>query len=254
MATIVTCYFKLNKSKAPHENYLIWMSNMLSNNNSMIIFCDAASKSTIEEMRCFHKEKTLIVETEFSDFYCYQYSRQFVEHTVLDTELDRGHNMFLYMIWNEKTNFLKRAIELNPFKTDYFLWTDIGCFRETNTEYLNWPNPKRISEMPKDKVLLLSIAHFTEYELLTSSFDEIPSFQYENRISAPIFGGYKDVLLKWHKKYYEMLEYFILREQFIGKDQSIMNCVYLLNRDMCDLVFWKRDCKNPWFYLQAYLK
>jgi hypothetical protein len=69
-----------------------------------------------------------------------------------------------------------------------------------------------------------------------------------------MFGGGKDVILNWHKKYYEMLEYFISINRFIGKDQSIMNSVYLLNKDMCELVNWQPGCPDHWFYLQEYLR
>ena len=252
MATIVTGYFKLNQSKASHEKYFQWMQNMLLNNNPMIIFCDDKNYEIIHNMRKEHMDKTVIVMTSFNDFYSFKYAKQFAEHTKLDLELNVGHNMFLYMIWSEKSNFLKRAIEMNPFNTDYFIWVDIGCFRKPNTKFLNWPNPKRISEIPHDKVTLLSVNPFTNAEYHNVRLDSLPSFQFVNRIGGTIFGGGKDVLLKWHTKYYEMLEYFISINRFIGKDQSIMNSVYLMNKDMCNLVNWEPNCDDVWFYLQDY--
>jgi hypothetical protein len=158
------------------------------------------------------------------------------------------------MIWAEKSHFLKRAIELNPFQSDYFLWVDIGCFRVPNTEYLNWPNPEKIAQQDKNKVLLLSVVPFMMPELLCNFKEELPSFQFTNRIGGTIFGGGKDVLLKWHDLYYEMLEYFISIDRFIGKDQSIMNSVYLMNRDICNLIKWEEGCRDSWFYIQDFLK
>ena len=253
-STIVTGYFKLNKAKASHEKYNEWMQNMLSIDNPMVIFCDDKTYETIHEMRKPLMEKTVIVMTSFNDFYSFKYAKNFAEHTKLDKELHVGHNMFLYMIWSEKSNFLKRAIEMDPFQTDYFIWVDIGCFRRPNTEFKHWPNPKRIEEIPHDKVLLLSVNAFTPAEFYNVRLDSLPSFQFVNRIGGTIFGGGKDVLLKWHTKYYEMLEYFISINRFIGKDQSIMNSVYLMNKDMCELVKWTQGCNDIWFYLQDYLK
>jgi len=254
MATIVTAYFMLEISKASHDKYSEWMQNMLAIDNPMIIFCDSQSFDMIQLFRSNKLNKTHIIVTEFSDFYSYRYSKNFLEHHNKDLEQFRGHNILLYMIWSEKSHFLKRSIELDPFKTDYFLWVDIGCFRRPNTEYINWPNPNRISEMPKDKILLLSVYPFENNELSCPSKDELPPFQFKNRIGAPIFGGGKEVLLKWHNLYYDMLEYFISIDRFIGKDQSIMNSVYLLNREICELISWKEGCADPWFYLQDYLK
>jgi hypothetical protein len=254
MATIVTAYFELEISKASHDKYTEWMQNMLAIDNPMIIFCDSQSFDIIQSFRSNKLDKTNIIITDFSEFYSYRYYKYFLQHYNNDLEQFRGHNILLYMIWNEKSHFLKRAIELDQFKTDYFLWVDIGCFRRPNTEFINWPNPKRISEMPKDKVLLLSVYPFEIDELSCSSKQELPPFQFKNRIGAPIFGGGKEVLIKWHTLYYDMLEYFISIDRFIGKDQSIMNSVYLLNREICELVNWKEGCTDPWFYLQDYLK
>jgi hypothetical protein len=187
------------------------------------------------------------------EFHCYQYIEAFINHFRLDHE-NKIHSIPLYMIWNEKSHFLKTAIELNPFSTDYFLWVDIGCFRKPNTDYLQWPNAAKIATLPKNKVLLLSVVPFTSTELETTTLDQMPSFQTVNRIGAPIFGGEAAVLLEWHDLYYSMLEYFIRIHRFIGKDQSIMNSVYLLNREKCDLVSWIPSKHDPWFYLQEYLR
>jgi hypothetical protein len=254
MATIVTGYFQLKQAKASHDTYTVWMRNMLCIDNPMVIFCDGASEQMIREMREGKMEKTKIIITSFNEFYSYRYARNFLEHYKMDKEQRVGHNMFLYMIWSEKSHFLKRAIELNPFSTEYFVWCDIGCFRVPNTRYLNWPSPSTIASLDKKKVLLLSVQPFTPEELQCHNRDRLPLFQFTNRIGGTIFGGGKDILLQWHDKYYEMLEHFISIGRFIGKDQSIMNSVYLLNRDMCNLVNWLPGCPDQWFYLQEYLR
>jgi len=230
------------------------MQNMLAIDNEMVIFCDPKCAQEIEGFRANKLEKTRIIPCRFNEFFTYRYANYFLEHCKMDSEVNIGHNMFLYMIWSEKSHFLKRAIELDPFGSSYFLWTDIGCFRRPNTEYLNWPSPSLIELLPKDKVLLLSVVPFSDEELNVHSFDKLPSFKTVNRIGGTIFGGGKEVLLEWHDKYYEMLEYFVSIDQFIGKDQSIMNSVYLLNRQMCKLVNWTKGCADAWFYLQDYLR
>lgn len=252
--TIVTAYFQLKIAKASHETYAVWMRNMLSVDNPMVIFCEAKSADMIREMRATKTEKTVIIVTTFQEFHTYRYSRDFMEHFKMDTEQKVGHNMFLYMIWSEKSHFMKRAIELDPFQSDYFMWVDIGCFRVPNTRYIHWPNPSRIAALDTSKVLLLLVQPFTEQEWNCDSLETLPHFQHCNRIGGTMFGGGKDVILKWHDKYYEMLEYFISIGRFIGKDQSIMNSVVLLNREMMDIVDWKQGCPDPWFYLQEHLR
>ena len=258
MTTIVTSYFQLNQSKASHLQYVEWMKNMLMIDTPMVIFCDEKSEEIIYTLRIGKHDKTQIIVTNFKEFYSYKYANHFLEHYKMDKEQHVGHNMFLYMIWSEKSNFMKRAIELDPFKTEYFLWVDIGCFRKPNTEFLQWPNTEKINCLPRNKILLLSIFPFTPTELNVYELRDLPSFQFTNRIGAPIFGGFKEALFIWHNKYYEMLEHFISIGRFIGKDQSIMNSVYLIHRPLCFLVNWDSavcNCEDDiWFYLQRYLQ
>ena len=252
--TIVTSYFQLQKSKASHEKYAQWMKNMLVINNQMVIYCDKSSAGLINEIRNNNglKDKTLVIPTSFKEFYSFKYVNDYIKHYEMDTEQRVGHNIFLYMIWAEKSNFLKRTAELNPFNSDYFIWCDIGCFRRPNTQYINWPNNEKINLIDKSKITLLSVYPFKDSELLCNKREDLPSFQFENRIGGTIFSGGADAINEWHKLYYEMLEYFISINRFIGKDQSIMNSVYLLNRDLCNIVNWKPGCHDMWFYLQDY--
>jgi hypothetical protein len=253
MTTIVTCYYKLPISKASHAKYVEWMQNMLVIENPMVIFCDQESVDMIREFRYLYIDKTVIVPLKLEQFYTMKYYNIFLQHYSIDKEIRIGHNPLLYMIWSEKSNFLKRAIEMDPFQSDYFLWVDIGCFREPNKKYLKYPDQRAIEKLDTSKVLLLQVGPFTQQELACNSIENLPNFMFHNRIGGTIFGGGKDVLLKWHSKYYAMLETFIHMERFIGKDQSIINCVYLLNRDMCDVINWIPGCKDIWFYLQDYL-
>lgn len=144
MATIVTAYFNIPKSKANHETYVKWMKNMLAIQNRMIIFCDASSFDLIKSLRKGNPCPTIIVETSFEEFYCYKYVDIFRAQHLLDHEKDI-HSVELYLIWNEKSNFLKRAIEIEKHfrnnHSDKFVWCDIGCFQTPNTRFLQSPTP-----------------------------------------------------------------------------------------------------------------
>jgi hypothetical protein len=224
-----------------------WIPNMLNIDNEMFIFCDEISYEIISKHRSNKKEKTYIQITTFEDFYTYRYFDVFLRQYQSDHERYIGHNPYLYMIWNEKSHFLKLAIEKNPFLSNYFIWCDMGCFREPNIKYINWPNPEKISSIDTNKVVLLEVQKH-QFEHYIYSLENLPDFRYTNYISGTIFSGNAEILLKWHDKYYGMLEYFIEKNRFVGKDQSIMNCVYLLNYDMCHLV----SAIGKWFHLQDY--
>jgi hypothetical protein len=251
---IVTAYFKLHQSKANHEQYMKWMQNMLIIDSPMVIFCDESSVSFISALREKSSGKTKIIPMKFQDFYTYQYIKTFItDYNIKDHE--RYHNPFLYMIWNEKSRFLKKAIELNPFASDYYLWVDIGCFRRPNTQFLHWPNPTKISNLPKDKVILLSVIPFTAAEYSCSSLADIPDFKYvPGRIGGTMFGGTPDTLLRWHDIYYQTIDYFISIDRFIGKDQNIMSTIAVLHKDLVQLVYPEQKCHDIWFYFHEFLQ
>lgn len=201
--TIVTCYFQLRQSKQNHHQYQTWMENMLKIRNEMIIFCDHLSQSLIKEYRTKFglMDKTHIIPIDFFEFYTYKYYTVFHKHQELDHELHIGHNPLLYMIWNEKSNFLLQASKLNPFQSNYFLWVDIGCFRNPSHTYTIWPNSAKVTELESDKILLLQVQDFTKEEWAVTKEDDLPSFQFLNRIGGTIFGGNETAIRLWHEKY-----------------------------------------------------
>jgi hypothetical protein len=193
---------------------------------------------------------TNIFVMNITDFYCYKYYDTFVKQNKHDHELHVGHSVELYMVWCEKPHFLKKAILHNVFNTQYFLWVDIGCFREQNTRFINWPSTNKMKKIPTNKVLLCKVFNFTEEELQCNTLEHLPDFRFINRLGGTIFGGAIEPLLIWHDKYYEMVEYFISVNKLIIKDQTIMNSVFLLNRNLC---FLQNTQCGHWFYLQDYL-
>jgi hypothetical protein len=219
----------------------------------MVIFCDKNSVTKIEEIRNNTSSlyPTKLITIDFTEFYSYKYMDIF-EQQYETKDHEKFHNVYLYLIWNEKTHFLKRAIEINPFSTDYFLWVDIGCFREPNYSFIHWPNSDKI---PKDKMLLLSIEPFTTEEYECDNLETLFDFQYsDGRIGGTIFGGTINSILRWHEQYYRMLEYFIYIDRFIGKDQNIMSSVAILYKDTVELITADQYVNDKWFYLQNYLE
>ena len=254
--TIVTAYFELPISKKNHGQYIEWMKNMLLIQTPMVVFSDEKSKPVIQQIR--GNLPTHYITIDFPDFYTYRYEMNFYEHQTMDHEIFIGHNPQLYMIWNEKSHFLKRAAETNPFQTEYFLWVDIGCFRNTNKSYLKWPNPEKVAQLEKGKMLMVQVYPFRLEELGAKwNAESLHSFQYTNRIGGTMFGGTKGAIDKWHGKYYEMLEYFIRIDRFIGKDQSIMNSVYLCEPQLVQLISQWKEPRNgmssEWFYMHDFL-
>ena len=240
--TLVTAYFKI-KSKHTENEYLNWIKNLLKIKTPIVFFTDIP-----EIVKYRNKDYPLkIIKCSYTDFFVYKYYDIWEKSHNLDPEKNI-HNKYLYMIWNEKSNFIKKAIDYNYFNSEYFYWVDAGCFRNNNTikYFINFP--KRVTE----KILLLNICKFTEDEIIDpNNIKNI--FKYVDRIGAGIFGGNKKNVIIWWKKYYEILDILIKTNQFAGKEQSNMAILYLLNKDLVDLIQPDKNRFSRWFYLQEYL-
>jgi len=243
-STIVTCYFRIS-SKFPPSKYHQWIINFLKIESPMIIF---TNEGQFMKDNRDPKLPLYIVPCQISDFYVHKYMDKWVEQHMMDREKNI-HNINLYMIWNEKSNFIKRGIELNPFKTDYFYWTDIGAFRNSSHMDIFKKYPEYVTE----KILLLQINPFKEEEMVIDRKNIKNNFNYVDRIGGGIFGGHRDYCLKWHEEYYKILDEFIKKGQFAGKDQSIMATVAILNKDLVQIISPNGAKYDKWFYLEEWL-
>jgi len=249
----VTAYFNIPKSKANHETYKGWMENMLAIQNRMIIFCDASSVELIQSLRENNPCPAIIIQTKFEEFHCYKYIDIFRVQYEIDHEKDM-HSVELYLIWNEKSNFLKRAIEIeklfNEPHSNKFVWCDIGCFRMPNEWFLKWPDAAKI---PDDKILLLEVMPLDPSNDPSDNPSVLPNLTFINHIGGTIFAGSSDAIMKWHDAYFAMLERLYAMGRFVGKDQTIMSSVYIDQPELCFCVKSHREYYDRWFYLQYYL-
>jgi hypothetical protein len=252
-STIVTAFFNFSKKKFNTGTYYYWMTNYLPNiNNPMIIFTDNITLPIIQKL-CIGKEHMtdIIIIDNINKFHTYKYIDYWNKDVQRDHERNY-HSTELYMIWNEKSYFLKLAIDKNTFNTDYFIWTDIGMIREDYYKPLisKFPNNKTIKSLNPDKVYLLNLQNKIEKD------NNYPTekFRYINCIGGGVIFGHKIALNKWIEEYYNMLKLFIKNDYFAGKDQSIMANVYIKNPDLIELVEPQTSpYNNEWFYMLHYL-
>lgn len=255
--TLVTAYYEIDRKKCSSQNYYQWMQNFLTNADThMVIFTDEKSKDIIASFRQNYSCKTCIIVLPMYQFYTYKYIEHWKKDLQRDHENFRNHSTDLYMIWNEKSMFVKRAIDINPFNTEYFCWSDIGMIRKQHYgQYVkNYPRVRH--DVDKSKMYLLNIQHrFNECDF---NFKELATERYRhvNAIGGGVIYGHKDVFLQWIEKYYEILDEFVRQDLFAGKDQSLMACVYVKNRDMIKLIIPQdcvfNDAHEDWFYLVCY--
>lgn len=256
--TIVSCFYLLENSKHENINYVFWLINFFKIETPKIIYTD---KKTFDKL--FFKIKPIthlkFIICEIEDFKTHKLlvNQDWNKQHDKDPE-KKIHNINLYKIWNEKTEFLNKSIKNNYFNSEYFFWCDAGIFRDENLQqkYRNWPNLSKLKQH-KDKLLLLEINKFSKSE--TQS--KLPiDFTRVNRIGGGIFGGNIKTLNIWIKDYYKIFKLFLDHNLFVGKDQNIMANVYieqLIYKNYIELIkpndYFIKNKGNIWFYLLDYL-
>ena len=246
-ATIVTCYYKIGKSKHSEYEYDCWIKNFVLNINAQVVLF--TNKSGVDYIKHILKENNNlqchIIVKELDDLaISIKYPREFWESQYeIDTRKDSGRGIGCYKIWNSKFSFLQEAIDINPFNSDKFIWNDIGNVRDSRIiSVLNsYPDHRKMSNNKLDIILL---RHFQNESQLF--------FQEEVHFSGSMFGGGKDAILELCKLYYLYFEMYARQNKFIGCDQQIISTLYLKNKDKINCVIPKNCQIDPWFYLYQY--
>jgi hypothetical protein len=256
--TFITAFIKINKNKY-NSNYIDWISNLLINlDNNLIIYTSIEYYDIIKELRSKYEDKTVIIITKLEDFYMYKY----IDYLKKDNERDHEknyHNTDLYLIWNEKLKFLEKGILLNPFKTSYFAWCDIGYIR--NKIYIDkylktFPNLDKLTD---DKIYMLNIDYEFNKEDFIDPYNE--KYRYiSNIIGGGFIIGTENKLKEMINIYYnEIIPNYINKNLFIGKDQTLYVSLYLSYPSLINLIRGHNDnftipySELKWFYFLKYL-
>ena len=249
--TIVSAYYKI-RSKNKAEEYYNWISNFVLLNKSIVFFTNKEFIPTIKKLR--PKElyyKTVFIELDIEEFYSYKnFYNEFHETFKIDFE-NIHHTVPLYLIWSEKSTFLKKAILKNYFRSKCFYWVDAGYFRHENNmnKFMNWPSTNKC--LQDNRLLLGQIGRFSNSDIKgIINFDKNSHYnlQRKNNVIGGIFGGQKRNILKFINLYYNALKLFIINKMFIGKDQNIFSFVAFSHPDIVKL----KLCKS-YYEFKSYL-
>jgi hypothetical protein len=253
--TIVSCYYKI-KSKRSHDEYNIYISNLLNNLKANIVIY--TSKEDYEYLKSFKngKNNINIIIKRFEEINLYKkYFHIMEKQYQMDNQKYTGRTYQCYILWNSKLDFLKETIEINPFNSDKFMWLDLGAVRTLDIiNYLNsFPRYENISKSKID------IIYLKPYLNVNQKY-----FKDEVHLGG-LYGGGKDIIMEYHKLFYDKFQEYVDNNQFIGCDQQIISSVYLENKNIFNLIIPVTNNitennkfiplnKNidPWFYLIYY--
>lgn len=211
--TVVSGFWKV---KGKHSQYEEWFKNTLKIKCPYIFF---GNKEAIETVKKYRLYPTHYVELNIKDFYTYKYKDKIITHEKHCPSVD------VNLIWNEKIFLIERAIKLNKFNSEYFIWIDAGIarFRLSPPLPLVFPNINNINSIPKDKLIYSSSEDYDEKKVKIDN--------YYHHISATSMMLHKNIINKiinLYKKYLDKL----LDKNNIWTEQVIWTHIYKDNKNL----------------------
>ncbi len=256
--TVISVYFRLDKSKHSDDSYKKWLKNFfLSVSSPLVIFTDKNSIGDLLELRNLLQLPTTLYVTNSiwnvmnenakkrNRNYTFNYQNK---QYLLDRE-KHIHNPNLYALWNLKSFIVDKIAQDNLYKSSAFIYTDSGAWRNHILE--NWPDQNVVMNLTSflnDKILLGQLSHESN-ALSKSDFDF-------DLIQGTFFMGSQKALHHFKQGFWRIHDDRFDKGLFVGKDQVLMN-IYAYNMsNSIKLDIWRRKCTSnfdEWFFYQNYL-
>ena len=242
--TVVTAFYRLEKSKHSDAEYFGWIKNFFRFTTSPVVcFCDNAS--ILREFQV-HPHVTFIELPLIGSYKLTspEWVTKWTDQYVMDPEINI-HSPYLYMVWALKQEFVEKAIEMKKYDSSYYVWCDIGCFRSPE----NFPQGCRFAERTPEfvtpgKLSVLRITYPNNLEF----------------IGAGVLAGDTTAWKNFSSQYCDTLKLFESRNCFYGKEQDVYKfMVYKTPENFtvvttCDWgVSRNGKIDSKWFYMTRLL-
>jgi len=214
--TVVTAFYPL-KSKHPFDKYLEWIQYFGLIQCSLVIYTDEQMVPFFEKLR--RGLPTIIVVKPFGSYEMANSSwvPLWRKHHEIDPE-KAIHSPQLYVVWAIKQECVALTMESNPFKTNWFVWCDIGIHRDVGRHAFYEDFPKKVPSVCKPgHIGFLEVKNIPD-EFVTSR-ERLPAP--EVSLGGGCIVGDRAAWTIFCPAYKAMLKTMDARGEFIGKDQLV---------------------------------
>ena len=215
----------------------------------IVLFTSAEMAPAITALRPAHLPALHVVVVEFGELEAWKlWQDVWKAHHKLDAENFR-HTPELYAVWAQKPFFLARAASMNVFDTEWFMWNDIGTFRDGGIpENVRKTYPQAL-HLQQDSLLMTAVESLRPSDWVLHPDDIRGDFRHPAvRNVGGLFGGGKVACDRWLHAYTAMLGKYFEAGRFAGKDQSVMLSAYLHDPSLATFVTCT-DGADPWFFI-----
>lgn len=217
--TCVSGYWKVNNKYCDisGNSYTEWFKNTLQINCPYVFFSDKETIKTIKKYR--HHLPTFYVECNMEDFFTQKYKEKMITHP------EHCPSIEVNLIWNEKIFLIKKALEFNPFSSDFFCWADAGLctYRDNLPPTIPFPNLDKLNKLPTDKFIYSSSYHYNEIKVKKDN--------YYHHITGTTYILHKNIINNFADIYEKYLDKLIDKNN-IWTDQVILTHIYKDHKDL----------------------
>ena len=262
--TLVTCLFKVGNRHDGYNSgqstiYYKWTKNLLRLDRPIVFFTQPEIIDILKPYRPRRFDsKTVWIGMNISDFYTYKnYYKEIKKSSTFNKV---GLNSFeLMLVYNEKMDFMKKAIEKNYFNSYCFYWIDAGYFRGytmTDSRYIvnHWPSTDYCFKDPRVLFKFYRAPAFPREYIKNFKKKTLPKkVNFDNtNTPAGVFGGQKENLLKFHNYYYQTLEEWAKNDIYVGREENIMFYVIWKHQETAYMI-GNKICPNYNYDLLKFL-
>ncbi len=210
--TIVSGYWVVKGKHSSHA-FQSWFQNTLRINCPYIFFGNQETIDIVKKVR--HDLPTEYCLLELSDFYTAKYKDHLAPHEVHVPSAE------VCMIWLEKMFLMQKAVEMNPFGSEYYVWVDAGIcsYRDASPGNDIFPCEGTMESLPKDKFIFTS----SDEPYLDYCVHENNYYHY---ISGTAFACHREFIDQFIDIYKEYLEKIITHYNWVNTEQKIFTHMY----------------------------
>ena len=192
--TFVSGFISIKKSdseikRRSDEKYMNLGKIIVNTKVPKVIFLDKNTKE--KYFKDYIDELTIFIDFELEDMYLYKYRNQLPNFDQLITDNKEKDSIDHLMIFNQKMDWMKKAIDCNHYKTNQFIWIDFGINHVIDNKSLLQSHLLKMNNKIYDNIRIPFILDFDKVIFETIDY----SVDWE--FAGGIFGGNKDKLLKF---------------------------------------------------------
>ena len=163
--TIVSAFININNyNNISILEYYEYGKKILCSHINKIIFLDENMYNLLKP-EDFDNESTHIIKISKKDIYLYDYEKYLNKDIIITDNYSKDTLEYL-IIMCYKTEFMRKAVEINHFNTTNFIWLDFGLkkvFKCSDFEFINKLNNIRYNNVFDNKIRIGNILPYEHY-------------------------------------------------------------------------------------------